>query len=336
MMHSIPAAGTRPVAEPPGAPPDSGNQSLTPAQRTILERLITRIVALSQAQSAEIWAGMKHDLGIKNDRPLLAQHFPAAEQNLNQRLNHAQQRHAVRQTLQQLTGQLQYGNNRQAVSDYIRSRFGHTVLSQLTHAQLKSVLALLQNNQLAIPQPQQRPATNRPMQPAEHNALNQLAGKLAAATGESNKLIWQSMLELSGVKGGEALPARHYSVLSTWLTARLTLSQQAAPSLQTLQAALKQPLENNEWRELTHYAQQHHHAAPHTILTAPQVQDILNHLFLKRIERSGSSAPPQPEHIQPVWAPFIPVIEQLKTLSNRPAIVLIALLLFIALLWILF
>ncbi len=336
MMHSIPAAGARPPGEPPGAPPSAGAQPLTPQQRTVLERLITRIVALSQAQRAEVWAGMKHDLGIKNDQPLLSRHFPAAEQNLNQRLNGAQERHAVRQTLQQLTELLQHGNNRQAVSDYIRSQFGQTVLSQLTHEQIKSVLTLLQNNQLEIPQPQQRPATDRPMQPAEHNALNQLVGKLAAATGESSKLIWQSMLELTGVKGGETLPARHYTLLTTWLTARLTLAQQPAPTLQTIQTVLKQPLESSEWREITEYAEQRHQATPQTVLTAPQVQDILNHLFLRRLERATSSAPVQPEHVQPIWAPFVPVIEQLKTLSNRPALGLVALLLFIALMWILF
>lgn len=336
MMHSIPAAGARPPGEPPGSPPSAGAQPLTPQQRTVLERLITRIVALSQAQSAEVWAGMKHDIGIKNDQPLLSRHFPAAEQNLNQRLSGAQERHAIRQTLQQLTELLQHGNNRQAVSDYIRSQFGQTVLSQLTHEQLKSVLTLLQNNQLEIPQPQQRPAADRPMQPAEHNALNQLVVKLSAATGESGKLIWQSMLELTGVKGGETIPARHYTLLTTWLTARLTLAQQPAPTLQTIQAALKQPLESSEWREISDYAEQRHQATPQTVLTAPQVQDILNHLFLRRLERAAHNAPAQPEHIQPVWAPFVPVIEQLKTLSNCPALGLVALLLFIALMWILF
>src|SRR5690606_41249395 len=53
--------------------------------------------------------------------------------------------------------------------------------------------------------------------------------KLAAATGESSKLIWQSMLELSGVKSGELIPAKHFALLNTWLQARQTLSNQAAP-----------------------------------------------------------------------------------------------------------
>lgn len=118
---------------------------------------------------------------------------------MNQRLEVAQQNHANRQVLSQLTELLSQGNNRQAVSDFIRQQYGQTALSQLTPEQLKNVLTLLQQGQL-IPQPQQRPATDRPLLPAEHNTLNQLVTKLAAATGESGKMIWQSMLELSGVK----------------------------------------------------------------------------------------------------------------------------------------
>lgn len=102
-----------------------------------------------------------------------------------------------------------------AVSDFIRQQYGQTALSQLTPEQLKNVLTLLQQGQLSIPQPQQRPATDRPLLPAEHNTLNQLVTKLAAATGESGKMIWQSMLELSGVKSGELIPAKQFTHLVT-------------------------------------------------------------------------------------------------------------------------
>ena len=77
------------------------------------------------------------------------------------------------------------------------------------------MLTLLQTNQLTIPQPQQRPSTERPLLPAEHNTLNQMVTGLAAATGESTKLIWQSMLELSGVKAGELIPAKQFTHLVT-------------------------------------------------------------------------------------------------------------------------
>ena len=205
-MQPISGTPARPPGEGQNAPSAAGEQPLSTQQRTVLERLITRLISLTQQQSAEVWAGMKHDLGVKNDTPLQSRHFPAAEQNLNQRLGVAQQNHANRQVLSQLTELLSQGNNRQAVSDFIRQQYGQTALSQLTPEQLKNVLALLQQGQLSIPQPQQRPATDRPLLPAEHNTLNQLVTKLAAATGESGKMIWQSMLELSGVKKRRADP----------------------------------------------------------------------------------------------------------------------------------
>lgn len=332
-MQPIQGATARPPGEPPSPTSAAGEFPLSTQQRTVLERLITRIVALNQQQSAEVWAGLKHDLGLKGETPLLSRHFPAAEQNLNQRLSNAQTTHATRQVVQQLSELLSQGNNRQAVSDYIRQQFGQTALSQLTPEQLKSVLTLLQNNQLAIPQPQQRPATARPLLPAEHNSLNNQVAKLTAATGESGKLIWQSMLELSGVKTGDLIPAKHFALLTTWLQARQTLSQQTTPTLHTIQAALKQPLEPAEWKEITDYSLQRFQAAPQSLLTTAQVQDILNQIFLKRAERQPASL--EVQNIQPIaspiWAPFI---EPMKVISARPGLALIALIVVMVLFWI--
>lgn len=332
MMQPIHGATPRPAGEPPTSPHSAGEQPLSTQQRTVLERLITRLVALTQQQSAEVWAGMKHDLGLKSDAPLLSRHFPAAEQNLNQRLGQAQQTHTQRQVLSQLTELLSVGNNRQAVSDYIRQQFGHTALNQLSGDQLKTVLTLLQNAQLNIPQPQQRPATDRPLLPAEHNTLNQQVTKLAAATGESPKLIWQSMLELSNVKTGELIPAKHFAALSTWLAARQTLADQPAPTLHTIQAALRQPLETREWQEISDYAQQRFQATPQTVLTTAQVQDLLNQVFLRRSERSPETL--EVRHIQPIYSPLIAFFTQpVKTVSARPGLAMFLLVLVILLLW---
>jgi hypothetical protein len=329
---------TQPISGMPARPPGEaaatnniGEQPLSTQQRTVLERLITRLVALTSQQSAGVWAGMKHDLGLKNDAQLLSRHFPAAEQNLNQRLQNAEQTHVVRQIVAQLTELLSKGNNRQAVSDYIRQQYGQTTLSHLTPDQLKNVLQLLQNNQLTIPQPQQRPATDRPLQPAEHNTLNQMVTKVAAATGESSKMIWQSMLELSGVKSGELIPAKHFNQLMTWLQARQTLSDQKAPTLHTLQAALKQPMEPQEFNVLRDYAQQTWQATPQTVLTPAQVQDLLNQVFLRRVERSQDTL--DTRYVQPIFNPFTPFIENMKAMSARPGLMLIALIVVMILLW---
>ncbi|HGE8108430.1 TPA: flagella biosynthesis regulator Flk, partial [Salmonella enterica] len=196
---------------------------------------------------------------------------------------------------------------------------------------LKNVLTLLQQGQLSIPQPQQRPATDRPLLPAEHNTLNQLVTKLAAATGESNKLIWQSMLELSGVKSGELIPAKQFTHLATWLQARQTLSLQHAPTLHTLQAALKQPLEPDELTAIKEYAQHTYQIQPQTVLTTAQVQDLLNHIFLRRVEREADEL--EPLSIQPIYRPFAPMIETVKNLSARPGLLFIALIIVLALFW---
>lgn len=333
MMQPIQGAPARPPGQEPlqtGSVP--GELPLSSVQRTVLERLVIRLIALTQQQSAEVWAGVKHDLGLKNDAPLLSRHFPAAEQNLNQRVEIATQNHTTRQIISQLTELLGQGNNRQAVSDFIRQQFGQTALSQLTPQQLKTVLTMLQNNQIAIPQPQQRPATERPLLPAEHNSLNQAVTKLAAATGESGKLIWQSMLELSGVKTGELIPAKHFAPLMTWLQARQTLSTHPAPTLHTVQTALKQPLDPVEMRTITEYAQQNWQATPQTVLTTAQVQDILNQVFLRRTERSPEAL--EIRNIQPIYSPFVaPIIETVKSISTRPGLFFIALLVVAFLFW---
>lgn len=332
MTQPISGMSARPPGEGLSTSTTAGEQPLSTQQRTVLERIITRLIALTSQQNAEVWAGMKHDLGLARDTPLLSRHFPAAEQNLNQRLSTAEQNHSNRQTMLQLTSLLNLGNNRQAVSDYIRHQFGQTALSQLSPEQLKSVLQLLQRGELSIPQPQQRPATDRPLLPAEHNTLNQLVTKLAAATGETSKSIWQSMLELSGVKTGELIPAKHFSHLVTWLQARQTLTTQPAPTLHTLQAALKQPLEPKEWHAVQDYAQQNWNVTPQMTLSVAQVQDLLNQIFLKRAERSQETL--EIRNIQPIFSPFAPVVETIKSLSARPGLMFIAIIVVMALLWI--
>ncbi len=154
-----------PPGQPPGQgdnlPSGAGNQPLSSQQRTSLESLMTKVTSLTQQQRAELWAGIRHDIGLSGDSPLLSRHFPAAEHNLAQRLLAAQKSHSARQLLAQLGEYLRLGNNRQAVTDYIRHNFGQTPLNQLSPEQLKTILTLLQEGKMVIPQPQQREATDR-------------------------------------------------------------------------------------------------------------------------------------------------------------------------------
>ncbi|EFG1226420.1 flagella biosynthesis regulator Flk [Escherichia albertii] len=316
---------------PPGQLPDrknsAGTQPLSSLQRTALESLMTKVTSLTQQQRAELWAGIKHDIGLPGDSPLLSRHFPAAEHNLTQRLLAAQKSYSARRLLAQLGEYLRLGNNRQAVTDYIRNNVGQTPLNQLSPEQLKTILNLLQEGKMVIPQPQQRQATDRPLLPAEHNTLKQLVTKLAAATGEPSKQIWQSMLELSGVKDGELIPAKLFNHLVTWLQARQSLSQQNTPTLESLQMALKKPLDTNELAALSAYIEQKYGLSAQSVLSSVQAEDILNQLYQRRVKGI------EPRDIQPLLNPFPPLMDTLQNMATRPSVWILLVAILVMLVW---
>ena len=109
-------------------------------------------------------------------------------------------------------------------------------------------------------------------------ALTELLDNLRP--GNPSKLIWQSMLELCGVKSGELIPATHFLPLSYWLQARQTLSAQSAPTLTSLQGALKQPLEAAEWQKIVDFASRSWQVTPQTTLSPAQILALLNKVFV--------------------------------------------------------
>ncbi|PRD16654.1 flagella biosynthesis regulator Flk [Pantoea coffeiphila] len=327
-----PSPGDRPTIAPLSDTPRSasGDQPLSPAQRTTLERLIVKIMSLSSLKSVELWAGLRHEVGVKNDAGLLARHFPLAEQFLNTRLAQVQNTHATRQLQQQLTELLPAGNNRQAVSDFIRQQFGQTVLSSLNPDQLRQVLTMLQNGQMTIPQPQQNRVTDRSLLPAEHQALNLQIARLAAATGESPVKLWAALMKVVNLHSGDPIPSRFFPLLTQYLQASHTLSQHGNPTLGQLIAALKQPPDAAEMRLLDDRCQQRFNAQPLTLLSTAQVQDLLNALFKHRAAqlRAGEDVTPQP-----LWSTLPPV---LQPFTRRPVFTAFSLLLLVMLLlWVL-
>ncbi|MFG1174246.1 flagella biosynthesis regulator Flk [Erwiniaceae bacterium CAU 1747] len=324
-----PSSGDRPTTAPlsGAAHSASGDQPLSPAQRTTLERLIVKIMSLSALKSVELWAGLRHEVGVKNDAELLACHFPLAEQFLNTRLAQVQNTHATRQLQQQLTELLPAGNNRQAVSDFIRQQFGQTVLSSLNPDQLRQVLTMLQNGQMTIPQPQQNRVTDRSLLPAEHQALNLQIARLAAATGESPVKLWSALMKVVNLQSGDPIPSRFFPLLTQYLQVSQTLSQHSSPTLSQLIAALKQPPDAAELRLLEDHCQQRFSAQPHKLLSAAQVQDLLNALFKHRAGQLRAG-----DHLAslPRWSSLPPV---LQPFSRRPVFTAFALLLLIVLLW---
>ncbi|MBH2902738.1 flagella biosynthesis regulator Flk [Serratia ureilytica] len=326
-----PIAGER--LPSPGKTAATDDQPLSPAQRTTLEKLIVKIMTLSPVKSAEIWASLRHDLGADKGGELLARHFQPAEQLLQTRLTQAQQNHAGRQLLQQLAELLPQGNNRQAVSDFIRQRFGHTVLSQLSPPQLQQVLNLLQTGGLTIPQPQQTATSDRPLLPAEHQSLQQQVTKLSAATGEAPAKIWQTLFDLAGVKTNDPLPARHFQLLNQFLQVKVALSPQNAPTLNNLLAALKQPADEQELQQMNDYCQARFNCGANAPLTHPQMSDAIHQLFARRLEKAGQAQPIASPSIepQPLLNPLIATLPlPLQKALSKPAVALILLLLALA------
>lgn len=338
---------------------------LTPAQRTSLERLITKIMSLSSLKSAEIWAGMRHDIGLKSGAEILSGHFPAAEQALQSRLTSVQNTLGTRQLLQQLTELLPQGNNRQAVSDFIRQQFGHTVLSSLSGSQLQQVVTLLQNGQLpqpsaslppgtfppsaqpspTEPQPGALPQTSAPLDrrllPAEQNSLNQLITRLTTLTGESPAKVLLALMDVQGLKPNDAIPAKNFPLLSQLLQTQVAMMQNhTSPTLAALQPALKQPMDAQEQQMVQDYAQSRFNAGMQTPLTPVQIADVVTFLYSKRLQQlqeketatAGSASAPMP-----IYGPFISALPpELRPLFSRPrGVLILCAVCVIVLLWIL-
>lgn len=341
----MPVGDNRTQPQGQTVPAQSGGElPLTPAQRTTLEKLIVKLMALTPIKSAEIWANLRHDLSLPHGAEITSSQFPQAQILLQSKLTQAQDSHASRQLMLQLTELLPQGNNRQAVSDFIRQNFGHTVLSQLTHPQLQQVLDLIQTRQMNIPQPQQTPITDRPLLPAEHNNLQQLVTRLSAATGEAPVKVWQELFNLVGVKVGDPIPAKHFQLLSQFMQVKASLSQQmTAPTLTTLLSALKQPASTQEIRQLTEYVENRFSATLSTPLTPVQVNDLIGVLFSQRVDRT-----PRSENIddsftttsrtnpQPIMNPLVAMLPpSMQALGGKP-LLFIAFVVVVLLLWALF
>ena len=313
------------------------SEALSSAQRTALERIIVKILAISSLKPPALWAGIRHHVNVSGDAELLSSHFPEAEKWLQGVLKQEQNNHLARRQLQQLTDLLPQGNNRQAVSEYIRQQFGQTVLSALTQAQLQQVLTRLQQGQMSIPQPVQTTATARSLLPAEHSTLSQQVVKLSVANGESPISVWETLHSLVGLKDGDPIPAKHYPLLIQYLQARQQLVGQSSLLLPQLLQGLKHPASSLELEQAAVYCQQHYHLAADACLSRVQAQDLLNVLFS---HRAGFGwRPPQGALTAgpiPIYHPAPPVTGQTRfwPFSSRVTLTIIGIvLLFLFIVW---
>ncbi|MFR6580530.1 MAG: flagella biosynthesis regulator Flk, partial [Klebsiella pneumoniae] len=77
-----------------------------------------------------------------------------------------------------------------------------------------------------------------------------------------------------------------------------TLSAQSAPTLTSLQGALKQPLEAAEWQTIVDFASRSWQVTPRTTLSPAQILALLNKVFVLRVARAQETlAIPQEEPV---------------------------------------
>ncbi|TKY83054.1 flagella biosynthesis regulator Flk [Pectobacterium polonicum] len=211
----------------------SDDRPLTLAQRTTLENLVIKVAALTTSKAAEVWTTVKQGLGLAENNELQSRHYQPAEQILQTRLTQAQDNSGRQPLLQRLTDMLSQGNNRQAVSDFIRQQFGSTTLSALNKTQLQQVVTLLQNGQIPqstapAPAPQATQAPNspeRPLSPVEQRSLNQLVTRLATMTGEQPARVLSNLMTMQNLTPGDAIPFKHLPLLTQFLQAQVELQQ---------------------------------------------------------------------------------------------------------------
>ncbi|MCU6377982.1 flagella biosynthesis regulator Flk [Morganella morganii] len=304
----------------------SDKQPLSGEQRAVLERLITQLASLTKLRQADLWSQIKQEAGIRNNAPLLSRHFAEVEKNIIQRLGVSGCDRTYSLQLIQLTELMGQGKNSSVVRDFIRAQYGYTALSQLSREQIKDVLMLLQQTSDSSSLIKGSAVINSGpyIQKAGHHFLSQLVSALADITKNPEEQIWQSLLKISGSKSAALIPSGVYPHLVALLQARTMMAGRSNITLDTMQSALKQILKPEELIILKEYAQDSYKIQVQTPLTAVQVQELINYIFRRRIENNGYS--PEPQNIQPIYNPVVPVAESSETPQSLSKIILITLL----------
>ncbi|WP_192457483.1 flagella biosynthesis regulator Flk [Musicola keenii] len=294
----------------------TGDTPLTSAQRTVLEKLVNQITGQSGAKSAEVWAGLRYSLGVSGNADLLSSQFTAATQILQARLATAQDAQQTRQLLQQVTSLLQQGNNRQAVSNFIRQQFGHTTLGSLTPSQLQQVVNVLQsgtlspNTAVATPQPPALPQPGMPTPSGGQPSPPTSSGPLATSSLTPNQLATTANL-LGSSPGialltGRPLSAAEHNSLNQLVARLVALSGETSAQvwrtmLEMQKLDVGQPIPAQHFQTLSQYLQtqtallqQHTTSTLLSLLTTlKQPADHQEQSLLQDFVRTSFNAAPQ-------------------------------------------
>lgn len=176
---------------------------------------------------------------------------------------------------------------------------------------------------------------DRALLPAEHNQLNQLVAKLVALSGESPAKVWHTLMDMQGLKIGDPIPAKNFHALSQFINTQSVLLQQHTPTtLQTLQAALKQPLDQQEQQLLQDFTRNTLNLTPQMPLTPSQVSDVVTFLYRRRLQQiQDATTPPMQPFINPL---IMALPQEWRALVNKPiGLALVAVVVVALLMWVL-
>lgn len=326
--------GRYPPSTPTGGKVLIEHQPLSKLQRNTLELLIVKIAAINAVKPAEIAALLRHELTGSRSSELLSQHYQPAEKWLQQRLAITQQPHVAHPLLQQLSELLSQGNNRQTVSDFIRQQFGYTQLKQLSQPQLQQVLNLLQTGHSAMPQKILN--SERLLLPVEQQHLQQQIIQLSTATGETPAKIWQSVFKLLGASADDPLSARHFLLVSQFLQTKITLGSSTTPlALSQFFVLLKQPPDPQQQQQLNDYCQTRFNTQPTTLLTHPQLNEVIEQWFARRLRQTEQTMLLQHQPPLPLWHPLLMALPPVLQPTLGKASLLVAVIIILLLFWLL-
>ncbi|HGT6178935.1 TPA: flagella biosynthesis regulator Flk, partial [Escherichia coli] len=99
------------------------------------------------------------------------------------------------------------------------------------------------------------------------------------------------------------------------------------PTLESLQMALKQPLDASELAALSAYIQQKYGLSAQSSLSSAQAEDILNQLYQRRVKGI------EPRDMQPLLNPFPPMMDTLQNMATRPALWILLVAIILILVW---
>lgn len=293
---------------------------MSPVQVKLLEIMISDILTIKPQEQLTIRNDMMDTLGLRNNEPLLARHFPEARKFLTNRLYNHLERMETKQVLEILNRLISVKNSQEIINNFIIKHFGVYKLGQLSPDVLKVILMIFIDN-VRADTPESR-LTGL-------NILKYMIKQTAFATGESCDQLRDKIALLTGDSEPENMSIETINTLLIWLSAKRQLSTGTDLRLETIKNALQDSLEPAESLLLREYSQQHFLLPATLTLTPEQAQELLDVLIRKRM---SAATDPDMRNMLPLYNQLSLHFSQVPgILSVRPGLMLLVILIIILL-----